>query len=53
MLQTIIEYTGFFLTVLFFIGILASILIAVWDQFQFSKLLNFNLLKKKKITKAL
>ncbi len=47
MLQTIIEYTGFFLVLLFAFGIAASIIIAVWDEFQATKFNTLNALKNK------
>lgn len=47
MLQNIIEYTGFFLVILFAFGIAASIIIAVWDEFQSTKFNMLNVLKNK------
>jgi hypothetical protein len=47
MLHTIIEYTGFFLVLIFALGIIASVIFAVWDEFQASKSPVINFLKRK------
>jgi len=47
MLQSIIEYTGFFVTIIFVLGIFASILFAIWDEFQSTKFPILNYFKRK------
>ena len=47
MLQTIIEYTGFFLMVIFAFGIAAAILFAIWDEFQATRIQLLNSLRNR------
>lgn len=47
MIQSIIEYTGFFVTAIFVLGIVASILFAIWDEVQSTKFPILHFLKRK------